>query len=1151
MARRRISFFSLPALALIGLLVAVTLYLLFPRQFLFEDPDYLARPDALSIAYLEAFLRADPDNVPVRLNLVLALTETGQLERSHQVLQPLMRRHPVPDKAFDYYFELQGKRLFASPTDEKREAIRDSIYARTQQLIRESQETQRVLKLLQPTKGWLQPEDYLALLEAVKQQATNPQEQLALARQIAKLQEAQARPGAAAKTLRAHVRTVTPDERDAFLDNIIRLELASGHQQQALTLFKRKTENRPMTDTELNQGIRLAQLAGSTLDERSWMRQRADNNLGNPAYQRELLALQLAEGRINAALGTVRRLQNLPHQLTSDDRRTMAQVLEWNNHPDEALPLWTTLYRDTGSEQAFTRASDLAEGLFQWDTLLALLNHKSERQPLKPEEHLRLTDALLRVGRFEDAITQLRNSQTLYPGNQEITNRHLQILVNLRRFEDAITLLEAEPELATEQRVQLANLYWRTRQPEKALAILDVTPSDQTLVNNVRLMRLDLANTLGKRQLLRRDYEHLKSVPEDELTPAINQRLLNLAVLFEDYPHAIQLADRRYSETGDPKLLTAIGEFHLALEQWPALAKTLERWSREHVSARNTARFWSLSALAHQHNGDLQAANEAYRRAWRLAPDNESLMISWAWLMLENVSGHADALRILLAQLSASPSPEAYPVLAFGHNAIGQPRRALHWFRKGLATRQDDIDWLLAMADLMDQNGVPRYAHDLRSLAAGLVPRTKTTAANRFAVYRDTGRLKRAWKELASATTESTVPKDKGFEESLAFFALNQDHAQIAESLVPSRNQASRQRLLSALYPETETRQAQTTRYLDQIEQLNKPLSHETRSTTLRDTVTLHQSFNQALQAGTHWQNLGNFSVQRSGVTGQFSQDAMRWRWSVDHIKGDGSGLLQRAPAPNAEATIGVDLREANTNWSLTASVLPRYRSNQPALTGSYNWTLSDGVSLGVGYHYRERTPDSAEAWWVTSRNRSYLTASYTPFSRFNLGAQVQKISINSLDNNSMGDGYGFDLMGTYTLFRNDPAWTVNTSYQKQQLSFKDIALSDRTTQALEQPVSTSGLLTDSYERVGFSTRWFRGEPHALFRTTPSPRAFLGLSAGYVLSNSTPDWGAELGLGWRVLGDDELALSGSWSTESLSGDGRTRFNLTYTLYLGR
>jgi len=42
----------------------------------------------------------------------------------------------------------------------------------------------------------------------------------------------------------------------------------------------------------------------------------------------------------------------------------------------------------------------------------------------------------------------------------------------------------------------------------------------------------------------------------------------------------------------------------------------------------------------------------------------------------------------------------------------------------------------------------------------------------------------------------------------------------------------------------------------------------------------------------------------------------------------------------------------------------------------------------------------------------------------------------------------------------------------------------------------------------------------------------------------------ETGLGWRVLGDDELAISGRWSSENLDGNARTDVKLTYTLYFG-
>ena len=106
MRRNRESFFSLPALVLMGALIALALYLLFPRQAVFENPEYLETPDALSIAYLEVLLRSDSDNVPLRLSLARALSTTGQLERADQVLAPLMAQQTVPEEAFEFYLEL-------------------------------------------------------------------------------------------------------------------------------------------------------------------------------------------------------------------------------------------------------------------------------------------------------------------------------------------------------------------------------------------------------------------------------------------------------------------------------------------------------------------------------------------------------------------------------------------------------------------------------------------------------------------------------------------------------------------------------------------------------------------------------------------------------------------------------------------------------------------------------------------------------------------------------------------------------------------------------------------------------------------------------------------------------------------------------------
>lgn len=1155
MRRQRESFFSLPALILMGALVALVLYLLFPRQSLFEDPAYLEKPDGLPIAYLTALLRSDSDNVPLRLSLAGMLVATGQLERADRILQPLLSQHPVPEQAFADYLELQGQRIFAVPEGPTRRARQDELYAAAQKLLRQPYQPQRLLELLRPVRDWISDARYLALLQGAQKRMVTPERRLQLAREIARLEEAQSRPGAAAATLRPHLDSVSPADRAEFIDNMIRLELASGDPEAALELFKQQQPAQNMAPEALNRGIRLARLAGASADEAAWIRQRADANPGNLDYQRQLLASRLAAGRPLAAITALRRLQQQPSSLTPADRKTIAEVLEWNNLPAEALPVWVSLYRETGSPLALRRATTLARGLFQWETLLAVLSQAATRGPLQPDGYIELAEAQIRTGRLGDAVATLSEGRLLHPDSSALRERLLALYLNLRDFPAAITLLEGQSELSGADRVQLASLLWRTRQPERALALLDARIDDPELAENAQTMRLDLATYLGRTDILRTEYERLSARDRGELTPVLEERLLDLAVLFEDYPQALRLSQRRFEATGEPRLLAAMAEYQAVLERWEALETTLNRWRDLDPGAQQNLRYWSLLALVHQRNNNIAAANEAYRTAWQLDPDDENLMISWAWLTLANTGEFADLLQALLAQIADSPSPAAHPVLAYGFSALGKPRQALHWFRRGMATRSDDIDWLLGTASVMQQTGQPGSATSLRQKAAMQLREDASTPANRFAIYREEGLLRLAWQELAGAhqTPEGTATAQGNLHETFAYFAADQGNTGVAEALLAvasSRSQDSYQRIEQLLYPTPENRQQSADRYIRQINQLDNPMMASQRRETTRDTVSLHQRVNRAIQLGVRWQDLGNFTVRRAGVTGQFSHDALRWRVSAHEVTANTSGRLRDTPDGNREAALTLDRRSGNAVWSFTASQLPRYLGSDLALAARHESQWTDRLFLGAGYQFQERTPDSAEAWWLTRRNRGFISTGYTPFPRLNLSLQAEHLTIENLDSENLADGYGLDLNATYTLFRNDPAWTMSAGYRNQQLALTG-TLPASTLAALDQPLAASALLTEEYERVGFATRWFRGEPHALYRTTPSPRAFLGLEAGYVLSTSTPEVGVDLGLGWRVLGDDELALSGRWSSEGLDGNGRTEFNLTYTIYLGR
>ncbi|CAN0604919.1 unnamed protein product, partial [Ectocarpus sp. 12 AP-2014] len=173
----------------------------------------------------------------------------------------------------------------------------------------------------------------------------------------------------------------------------------------------------------------------------------------------------------------------------------------------------------------------------------------------------------------------------------------------------------------------------------------------------------------------------------------------------------------------------------------------------------------------------------------------------------------------------------------------------------------------------------------------------------------------------------------------------------------------------------------------------------------------------------------------------------------------------------------------------LSAGQLERFDQTDTTAGLEVGGPVSDRISLTAGYRLSERTPDTAEAWWLTSRDRSYLALSYTPFSRLTLSAQAEQFDINELNGRTLATGTGLDLNATYTLFRRDPDWTVSAGYRNQESDISG-SFSPETAAALAQPLGVpltpEDLISREYERLGVSTRWSHGEPHALFRSPPS-----------------------------------------------------------------
>lgn len=1066
MRQRKPAFFSFPALLALAALILVALYLLFPRQAIYEDPRYLESPDSISLAYLDTLLKSDPGNQPLRLNLSRMLQKVGEHAKAMSTLAPLLDNTDVPLQAMATQTELLRGEFFRAKTKPARSNVRDKLVTTLEQALGQSYSIAQKQALMADILPLLAPDERLAARKQLFELATGT-DRLRLGQDLARQQEALGNPNDAKTILEKVLPLVPQDQQAAFTRNLIRLDLATGNPKTALARFQALHKDRKLNTQELREGMRLADLAGQPGVGAPWLTLLAQAEPENMDVQRRLLQQQLGQGNISEALITAQGMEdNGRGSLARTDKERIARLYEWNNQPSEALRYWRDLFLnqppgDTSS-LAYDRATNLAAGLFRWPTLTELLQVQAERKQLPAQGYNQLANALISTGKLNAADRYLTEGISRFPENASLRQRRLTLLINSRRFNEAIDLLQAASRLSDEEKVQLANLHWRTRDPESALATLDFTPQDPALAQEVEAMRLDLARILNQNDLLERYYERMSALPHDQVSAELRDQMIELSWQFGSPEETLAWSRQQYQESGELRHLLIMAELQSSLGLQDELAGSLADWDRHFSQAGNDPTFWILTAQLHQYRNDPEAAQLAFLAAARLAPDNNRLLTSWGWFLLSQPDLLPGRLPQILSMLADSPSTDTHVLQVYGNLALDKPGQADTWFKAARAQLTNDAGQLLALSDYAQNYGVRTEA--------------EAEALRKQAVF--------------------AASKHKNLD------------------------------------PELDAK-------LRGI--LNDPAQEPFEP--------LYRSENRALQASFQLRDLGGFSLHTTGLTGQFSHDRYRWLFAVEQTESHDRGLLNTRPAPGTGGRLQWQSNYYDYLVSAELSTYTLASGEQQAAELELTKQPSDGFTMGASLAFNERVTDSAEAWWLASADRVSVSASYTPWQRLEIAGKVDYRAIDEAFGGQIGKGYNANLFATYSVFRNDPAWRVSLNYQSQQLSLSD-RLQPQTLAKLSLPLSPEGLLADDYRRVGFTSEWSHGELHALYRTSPSPRFFFALDSGYVLSTSSFDFGARMGLGWRIAGDDELAFSAGYSTDSLDGQSRADAKLTYTLYLG-
>jgi len=138
-----------------------------------------------------------------------------------------------------------------------------------------------------------------------------------------------------------------------------------------------------------------------------------------------------------------------------------------------------------------------------------------------------------------------------------------------------------------------------------------------------------------------------------------------------------------------------------------------------------------------------------------------------------------------------------------------------------------------------------------------------------------------------------------------------------------------------------------------------------------------------------------------------------------------------------------------------------------------------------------------------------------------------------------------------HTLFVHAPEWQIYSNIQWTRVNAVDKLPADFQPYFTAPNPDINSVLTERFGRIGIGTSLQHGIPGKLAHQVASPHWLLNLNGGFQWSSGRFDWGAASGFGWRIFGDDELALTARYDSDA-RGAGRTyKVWLGYNKYFGR
>ncbi|WP_413111889.1 tetratricopeptide repeat protein [Thaumasiovibrio sp. DFM-14] len=852
------------------------------------------------------------------------------------------------------------------------------------------------------------------------------------------------------------------------------------------------------------------------------------------------------------------------------DMVTLHQLYRWQNETGRALSMSRQLYQHSNNVIHLKNGIDEARALIDLDSEAEFFNLLASSNQITLADYSEWLDAVEKALGTPIAHSKLNQLIQKRPNDPALLSHKARQLMSFNNHADVITTsltLAKIRQLTQNEARRLATAYIMTYQPERALNAL-TQHSGWQLADNDYLETVDLLawetgeieiSAVAQQLLIERSAQYLDSSRYAQaLMPLNNDKAARLM--------------RLYQQTNDDTLLLIVIQYYSEQNDVEQLTHLLSIAANS-LNLADHQTVMLLRARLAELQGDTSLATANYLALLQHYPNNTLAIESLIWLALNNNDQDQLAAVYHKYKTPLLNQPALWPAFASASQQLGLFRESEVWYRKQLMDSASPL-LLLSFARLLEQAGKADTAYQLKRF----ILQEKTDAL-----------LKHPNGEFGFRDMLALFVDDKlAYQLSQTITLVEPTNDRVAEFFTHLLGQNNTDNILL-----WQQRSALGTFQLPDWQALSIALQRKDRleierilATALRlpeaDKHVALQLVNQHQSAWQHGQqSLGRMPDKKAeqqlrlihvqqhpnkvhSVRGQ-ATSLSPWgitRYSVDYF----------APHRNGHWRLGTDYQQADT----AELFLHNQESKETRLRGQYfhdtsneDWRFSFDFADGVGdirtglfaehvFIIDDDLSGSVQLGINTHQEASQLMtiAGQSDFAGFNLNYQPtirESVHWQSRYHNyttrfgdDIGAGWEMSVRAAEQLFFTDPAWRIYLDYSQQQVSLSEAPLLGVNHWQQRQTAFSSGdFIDEHYQRIAIGQRFWHGQPGTPGATAPSPTYWFDSNLGYNIGNANLDVGLSAGIGWRLIGNDELYFNFDWQSQDKSGDESLRIHFGY------